>query len=317
MIKIKKILLPTDFSPCADQALDHALFLAAKYRASLHMLHAIVLHAQDPHSPTAHFVDIAEIHQRLRDLARIEMKTAIRSRGASLPSIRMRQRRGFSSAEVILDYASEEDVDLLVMGTHGRRGLGHLLLGSVAEEVVRRAPCPVLTIRERPFPGPIDTLRRVLVPVDFSEHAAKAVVHAKEIAATYGARIDLLHVVEDPPHPAFYDTVGPTTGAAARQIEERARLEMRRLYDGSAGPRTDVRFHVTRGRASEEIVRFAESARSDLLVIATHGLTGLRHWLLGSVADSVVRSAPCPVFTVKAFGRSLIAELAPARNTGS
>jgi nucleotide-binding universal stress UspA family protein len=305
MIEIGKILLPTDFSPCADRALDHALVLAARYRASLHMLHAIVLHDHDPHSPGAQFLDVAEIHQRLQDLARIEMKTSLRSRGSKLPGVVLRQRRGLSPARVILDYANEQRPDLIVMGTHGRHGLGHLLMGSVAGEVVRGAPCPVLTFCERFRLAPSGRMRRILVPIDFSKHASHAMEHARELASAYGARIDLLHVIEETPRPAFYEVAGAGPSAADPVIEERARREMRRLYEAAPGPRVDVRYRVTRGKASDEIVRFAGGAGIDLLVIATHGLSGLRHWLLGSVAEQVVRRAPCPVFTVRAFGRPL------------
>ncbi len=79
--------------------------------------------------------------------------------------------RGFSTAPAILEYAKHNDIDLIVMGTHGRRGLGHLFLGSVAEEVVRLSSVPVLTVRERETPKPFEKMRRLLVPLDFSQHA--------------------------------------------------------------------------------------------------------------------------------------------------
>lgn len=308
MIEIKRILFPTDFSSCADQVLDQSMYLAAKHGATLHMLHAIVLHEDDVHHPAAHFGDIDEIQQRLRDLARIEMKAAISERTESGVEVVMRQQRGFSAADVALQYAEREEIDLIVMGTHGRRGLGRLFLGSVAEEVVRHAPCPVLTIRERGVPRSVGTMSRILVPVDYSSHASSAIRHAKEIAATCGARIDLLHVIDDVPRPAFYDAVGFSADVVAPDIEERARLEMRLLYESTSGPDVDARFHAIGGSASEEIVGFAQVTDADLIVIATHGLSGIRHILMGSVAEKVVRTAPCPVFTVKSFGKSLVGE---------
>ena len=112
MIQIERILFPTDFSPCANQALDHALYLANKYGATLHMLHAIVLHEDDPHSPAAHFSDTDEIHQRLRDLARIEMKTAVSERADARGKVVMQQRRGYSVADVVLAHVSPLSVGL-------------------------------------------------------------------------------------------------------------------------------------------------------------------------------------------------------------
>jgi nucleotide-binding universal stress UspA family protein len=308
MTQINKILFPTDFSPCANQAMDHALYLANRYGATLHMLHAIVLHEDDPHNAAAHFADIDEIQQRLQDLARIEMKAAVMERNAVNADVVMQQRRGISAADVILEYSGQEGIDLIVMGTHGRRGLGHLFLGSVTEQVVRCAPCPVLTLRERESPHAVRTIGRILVPVDYSDHAEHAIGYARRIAAAYGAGLDLLHVVDEAPRPGFYDEVGFSLDVIEADIEKKARTEMIRLYGSSPGPDVDVRYHTIVGRAGEEIVRFAEEAGVDLIVIATHGLSGIGHLLMGSVAEKVVRLAPCPVFTVKSSAKSLVDE---------
>jgi nucleotide-binding universal stress UspA family protein len=313
MITIKRILFPTDFSSCAYQTLDHALYLASKYGATLHMLHAVVLHDDDPHNPAAHFVDFDEICSRLKDLARVQMKTDINAKPDLPRDIVMRQERGVSAPQVILDYCAEQDVDLIVMGTHGRRGLGHLLLGSVAEMVVRRASCPVLTVRERTATKSEGVVERIVVPVDFSEHAGLLLSHAKEIAAVHGATLDLLHVVDEIPYPDFYDTAGYALGRDSSNMERRAREEMTQLFRSAPGPDVDVRYHGITGRASQEIIDFAKIIDADLIVIATHGLSGIKHLLLGSVAERVVRMAPCPVLTVRAFGKSLVGEIVDAR----
>jgi nucleotide-binding universal stress UspA family protein len=306
MIRIGKILFPTDFSPCAEQALGHALYLANKYQASLHVLHAIVLHEDDPHDPSAHFTDIVEIQQRLQDLARTEMQAAISARPDATGEVVMRQRRGISAADVILEYAALEDIDLVVMGTHGRRGLGRLLLGSVAERVVRFSSCPVLTIREHEHPKPIAETNRILVPVDYSDHSKAAIRHARAIAATYGASLELLHVIEEAPRPEFYDEVGFRANLVEADAGEKAKREMRGLYESSPGPEVEARCHAFLGLAGPDIVRFAEDTGVDLIVIATHGLTGLPYLLMGSVAEAIVRMSPCPVCTVKSFGKSLV-----------
>jgi nucleotide-binding universal stress UspA family protein len=305
MLRIKKILLPTDFFPCANQALDHALYLAKKYGAEFHMLHAIVLHEDDPHNPDAHILNLDEIHQRLKEMASASMSASIHERDDGGVRIVMEQRRGVSATDVILTYARNEDIDLIVMGTHGRRGLGHLLLGSVAEEVVRMSDCPVLTIRERAEQQDIDEVTRILVPLDFSEHANNGLRHAKELADTYDAKLDLLHVVEEIVQPAFYEIAGvlPEKVTAARK--DKSAEEMERLFREAAGPDVSVDYHVIVGKASRDIVEFAREEDVDLIAIATHGLTGVKHLLLGSVTEKVVRMAPCPVFTVKSFGRSI------------
>jgi nucleotide-binding universal stress UspA family protein len=306
MIQIDRILFPTDFFPCAAQALDHALFLAGKYRAELHMFHAIVLHQDDPHNPTHHFADLEEIQTRLEELAASEMSAAVGPHEGSGIEIVKVQRREISAAEAILGYAEERDVDLIVMGTHGRRGLGYLFLGSVAAEVVRYARCPVLTIREWPEPREVGRRERILVPVDFSDHAGIALSHAKEIAAIYGARLMLLHVIEETLHPAFYVTGKTSIYEMRPDIRERCVEAMERFCAEASGPEVEVEYYTGDGRAAHHIVAFAEERDADLIVIPTHGLTGLRHLMMGSVTEKVVRRAPCPVFTVKSFGKSLV-----------
>ena len=147
MIRLQKILFPTDFSPCADRAFDLALLLAQHFGAELHMFHAVVLHEDDPHNPAHHFPDPEAIHHRLERLADSEMARLLERQGATEARIRQVKSRGISAAPSILEYADECDADLIVMGTEGRRGPSHLLLGSVAEEVVGHARCPVLTVR--------------------------------------------------------------------------------------------------------------------------------------------------------------------------
>lgn len=306
MLQIKKILYPTDFSRCAQQALDHALYLAEQYNAELHMLHAIVLHEEDPHNPAHHFPNVEDVHKRLKELAHERMSEAVEPHAKDGLNVKLVQERGISSASVILDYAKEQGVDLVVMGTHGRRGLGHLFLGSVAEEVVRLAGCPVLTIRERKEPMPVEAIERLLVPLDFSEHARAALRHAREIAATYGARLQLLHVVEETVHPAFYVTGETSIFKLIPDIREKSEAAMKNMFNEVGGAEVEFDLHVVEGRAARDIVKFAGKNGADLIVIATHGLTGIEHLLLGSVTEKVVRQAPCPVFTVKSFGKSLV-----------
>jgi nucleotide-binding universal stress UspA family protein/CheY-like chemotaxis protein len=306
MIKLHRILFPTDFSRCANQALAHALYLAKQYDAELHMLHAHVLFEDDPHHPAHHFPDKEEIHARLRALATTQMSSDVAAYGVNDLKITQVQRRGISTAPVILEYARENDVDLIVMGTHGRRGLGHLLLGSVAEEIVRLAPCPVLTIRERKKPIAVETIRRILVPTDFSEHARQALLTAREIAASYHARLQLLHVVEPMNYPAFYMAERISYLNIVPDITAKSSQALKTLITQEVGNKVETESHVIQGPAAHDIVEFAKREASDLIVIATHGLTGLEHLLLGSVAEKVIRRAPCPVLTVKAFGKSLI-----------
>lgn len=299
MLKIEKILFPTDFSSCADRALDYALVFARRYGAQLHMLHAVVLHEDDPRNPDQRFPDFTEIHQRLAEIAGDRMDATIESRQTEGLQIVKAQERGVAAAPVILQYAADNDIDLIVMGTHGRRGLEHLLLGSVAEEVVRRAPCPVMTVREtRGGPESVE-LREILVPVDFSKYSKAALQAAAELAEQFGAKLTLLHVVEESIHPAFYVTGKESVMELNPEIEDKSKEAMTRLLSEMGKSHVGFETEVVAGRPANEIIKFAESHGTDLIVTGTHGLSGLERFLLGSTTEKVVRHVDCPVLTVK------------------
>lgn len=306
MLDIRKILYPTDFSESAARALPHALRLAQAHGAEVHLLHALVLHAADEAELERRYEELAEEARReLEELAGEDPGQGPEAALLLIPAV----RRGISAAPAILDYAAEADVDLIAMGSHGRRGIRRMLVGSVAEEVVRTAACPVLTVRSRNGePGEMPEFRRIVVPVDFSEHSRLAVECAAELAAAFGARVDLLHVVEEPVYPEFYL---PVSAPAFELPELRARAE-ERLRELAAGVEAGVPeggvpagVEVRAGRSATEIAEFAKERRADLIVIASHGLHGLDRVLLGSVTERLMRHAPCSVLTVKAFGKRL------------
>lgn len=302
-MKVRRILFPTDFSDTADQALSHALFLAEQYGAVLHLLHAVVLHEYDPNDPDHHFPDAKELLTRMFEIADSEMARLLEQRQVEALEIKEEKRKGFSAAEVILEYAAEIEADLLVMGTHGRRGAARLLLGSVAEEVVRRAECPVMTLRKRESPRSLETIEKILVPIDFSDHSRLALRHAESLAERYEAGLELLFVVEVPTYPYFY------TPPEDEYIEARAARASQALNDLAAeelSTAVPCATFVRSGKAAREIVDFAAEESIDLVVIATHGLGGVERLLIGSTAEEVVRRVDCPVLTVKAFGKSLL-----------
>lgn len=306
MLTIERILFPTDFSAGSERALDAAVALADEFDAELHMLHAVVLHADDPNDPAHHFPDADEIRRRLEQTAENRMASGIAERPAAGVRVRRHQRRGMSVAPVILELADEVDADLIVMSTHGRRGLGNVLLGSVTEEVLRLARCPVLTIRAGveatgfPEAGPI------LVPVDFSEHSRQALALARELAQRFSARIEVLHVFERPIHPEIYLGGMPLDSPDFRTVETSLREALETFVRETPGPDVDIGHFVLEGRAVPVILEFAEQHEVGLIAIATHGLTGLAHVLLGSVSEKIVRRAECPVLTARAFGKSLL-----------
>lgn len=296
MVDIKKIVYATDFSKCSENAFPIAVRLAAGHDAELHMLHAIVLHADDPHDPAHHFPEPEELYERMRSSAEKRMATAAESEEMPALKIVRAQVRGISPAPVILEYAEEQRADLIVMGTHGRRGLRHLLLGSVAEEVVRLADCPVLTVREDAESA--TAFERILVPMDYSRSSEVALRYAREIAATEGAGLHLLHVLEVGTYPDFYFPVQASQMFDMPELKEKALQHLRDRLERE-GPAVPAEVHVELGHPAQNIVEYAERLEIDLIVLASHGRTGLERALLGSVAEGVTRRAKCPVLIVK------------------
>jgi nucleotide-binding universal stress UspA family protein len=306
MLRIRRILAPTDFSRCGEQALVQAAFLALRHDAELLALHVITLFEGDPCRPSVELV--SEVERRVEETIRerLDAVTApLRAQGARVVTASV---RGVSAAPSIAGYAAANDADLIVCGTHGRRGVEHLILGSVAEEVIRRAPCPVLTVRERrEKPGSPDLVRNVLAPLDFSDNSRVALAHARETAAFYGARLHVLHVVENNLRPAFYNTHGLSMLEVIPKIEQRSKEMLQSEVKALPAHDVEIEEHVVRGHAAREIVRFAEDQQMDLIVIATHGLTSISHFFIGSVAEKVARRSPCPVMVIKSFGKYLVA----------
>lgn len=306
MIKLQKILFPTDFSRCADQALTHAVFLAEIYGAELHILHVVTLFEEQPDLFSSELDETEKMIRIIEDKAEKQLNKIADASGTDDMKIITSQKRAISVALAILEYASDNDIDLIVMGTHGRRGLEHIILGSAAEEVVRLSKCPVFTIRETEEVRMISSLNNILVPIDFSEHSKNALLYSKEIADSYKADLQLLHIIEDTMHPAFSLTGKSSIFDLVPGIEEDSRNRIVQMAKEAGLTQENVKIIVKGGKASHDIIKFAADNPIDLIIIATHGLTGLEHFLLGSVTEKVVRRAPCPVFTVKAFGKSLL-----------
>jgi nucleotide-binding universal stress UspA family protein len=190
--------------------------------------------------------------------------------------------------------------DLIVMGTHGRTGLDRLISGSVAETVLRRASCPVLALRSRDCEptsqeeAPATTsIRTILHPTDFSDCADDALRVARSLAREHGAQLIILHTIPMESVPIELALPPVDRRACQTALEVRAaRLN---------GPELDLpaKTKLADGDAAEEIIRTADEAECDLIVMGTHGRSGLGRLLMGSVAESVLRRASRPVLAVK------------------
>lgn len=300
MKKVKRILVPTDFSKNADQALQFAAMLALKFESEIILLHVVSLFQDDPNNPAYQFPDVDSILESVEASARESLK-ALDIEHAGIP-IAKKMIRGISPAESIITYASEENVDLIIMGTHGRTGLSHFLLGSVAERVIRHMPCPVITIKGSGVRKPAAKLARIVVAVDFSNYSKLALAHAADLARAFDATVEVIHVIEEQVHPSFYITGETSIFKFNPELRDKSRKALRDFVHTAVIEPVSFDVHVREGRIHDEIVKYAHEQGADLIVVATHGLSGLDHFLIGSTTEKVVRKATVPVFTINARG---------------
>lgn len=295
MLHLQNILVPIDFSECAENALHLALDLAVRAGAELHLVHVW---------PEASLSEIVAINEgeAARDVAFQLNEATVEPLRRLDPEVRGKidivheLLKNGHPAEAILAYARDHEIDLIVMGTHGRRGLRRWILGSVTEEVLHEAPCPVLAVRPDEDPAPIS---HILVPVDFSEASGKALAQAKNLASLYDAALTLLFVAEEYYVPTFSDTGLPvfTLFQFDPEITAQATEALRRMDEETLGPEVPTTYLVRSGQAHRTIVSVANETQAGLVMMATQGL-GQMHGIIGSVTDRVVRTAPCPVWTV-------------------
>ena len=292
------VLFAADFSANSREAFRAACSLAIEDKTRLVVLHVVepkwgpkqsVLRGQQTLEPAGDKPDNAHreaLRQQMRD---------VYAPGHPI-DVDYRLREGDAVAE-ILRTAREIGSDLIVMGTNGSNPLRRLLAGSVATAVLHSARCPVLALRPIEHPHVAHNPPVILHPTDFSEGSEAALRVARSLARDRAARLILLHVA---PLQVVLEG-GMTAELDVRDLRDA--LEAAR--DRADGP--ELKFPVetwfSRGSAAQEIVRVAEEIGSDLIVMGTHGRTGLARLLMGNTAESVLPEASCPVMIVKASQR--------------
>lgn len=297
---IQRILCPVDFSDATKFALTPAFSLVTEFNAELLLAH--VLDYPYPHvGPVVQGFDVETYYDVMEDKALVQLEALVDDDVREFASTRAIVRRGSAYGEIVR-LAEEEEADLIVLPTHARTGLDHVLWGSVAEKVVRLAPCPVMTVSPRlETPRPFGC-RRVLFATDFSRCAEHALPSALSIARHYGAELLMVHVVTvwdyDPANPEWrFPPISPEHRGA---IEEAGRERLDQAGTAAGADGVTVRTLLVRGfDPGMEIVRVAEEEAADLIVMATHGRTGVSHLVVGSAAEKVVRYSSCPVLTTK------------------
>lgn len=287
MKTLLKIVAAVDRSPHALRVIRHAIDLAKLSNSELHFVFVKI-----PFGET--FDKLTEDHRRHLVA---EQLTALDAENVVV-------HHEVISAEVvapsIVHYAGHIGANLIVMGSHGRRGFRKFIMGSVAMEVVRSAECPVYTVggKDETDAGR-NPMSQILVPYDFSGDSEQALEYAVSMATILNANIDVLHIVEDAFYPAFYGPFMHSVYESSPDIEQIARETLKRRIEETNFDLRRVDITVMPGHPGADISRYAEENAMDLIIMATHGLSGVRHLFMGSVAERTAQTAPCPVLTIR------------------
>lgn len=297
-----QILLPTDFSHYALHAMNYAMAFAKHFDAKLHFAHVIdsaLFHIGGSQGVWLTETDAERVYISMVDHAENRLEALVQEAEDAGISAERHVVRG-NPPHALGELAKDLRCRLVIMATHGRSGVEHFVFGSVAEKVIRESSIPVLCIKhpEHEFVKGIDNkleLKRILFPTDFSQLSAEGLPFAVDLARSFGATLTIVYanelsvmLPEYLPEMAMSTTLDIATGAQRSLDEMKASI-------------TDVPVEtiLRTGVHHREIIAAAEETGADLIVLPTHGRSGMNHALFGSVAERVVRSAKCPVLTIR------------------
>ncbi len=302
LLHIERILVPLDFSESSVEALHFALPFARETGARLDLLHVIesIPAAFGPPGELGYPPPPPEKEAQRAAAARLEQLAAAEVRRPVHAKTLVKEG---TPAQVIKETAADLRSDLLILSTHGHTGLKRFFLGSTAEKVVRRAPCPVLTVRHRvlarigsPQSPPSERINRILVPVDFSAPSGEMLKYAVAFANQFRASLVLFHVVD-------------RINVPSRVVYYATHLQMTVLHAGMTKLSGWAKRYVPDDVEVEQVVRAGEPydvirevarrERADLIIIAARGHGAVKRFFIGSTAGRVVRHAPCPVLVVR------------------
>jgi nucleotide-binding universal stress UspA family protein len=282
-----KVMSFHDLSPASRRALEWAVGWATVFRSRLKIVHVDEWSVSGGEGEAARAAE-QRIHEDVED-AFFRVFPGRLEKGPADLEIAVGQGR---PVPALLKAIEDDSPDLVVLGTHGRTDLPYVLMGSVAEKIVRHSPAPVLVLRRRSICPP----RSALVPVDFSPSVGRALSLADAVAETLRLKLSLLHVVPPAPSPAGRETIGTGNLLDGLAPSEKTAAEQMDLLC-AARPSVEASYCLSGEPVAEAICRTAAEIGTDLILIPTHRRAGLGRFLLGGVAEQVVRYAPCAVLS--------------------
>jgi nucleotide-binding universal stress UspA family protein len=291
------ILAPTDLSPAAESGLKAAADLARRSSARVTILNVIDLSGLDDSWVPRDALVRLERDFRAEATPRLE---ALRERLFKGVPVEIQIVEGMGASVAIAQYARDHDVDVIVLASHGRTGFKRAVLGSVAERVVRGAPGDVIVVRSDDIEEEQGMeIKTILVPTDFSGYADEALERATQFAKLTQAEIHVLHAYEFPMPLLVADVPVSLPQEVYDQVQDAAKQGVEKRIAKVVAEGVKAAGGVICDNPTRAILDAAVKTHADLIVMGTHGRTGMKHVLLGSVAERIVRMAPCPVMTVK------------------
>jgi nucleotide-binding universal stress UspA family protein len=295
MKEIRNIVVATDFSALSEAAAARAAYLARLEGGAVHLVHAVgfplIAAPFEVSLPPTVWESVRQAaHEQLERARKAVEATGVKTVTTELSDSKDPVRE-------IAAAARRHSADLVVMGTHGYRGLQHAFLGSVAERTLRSLDRPVLAVKES-LEAAARPIEKILLAVDFSAHSERAAEVAAALAARLHASVDVVHAIELPHDWSPYLSVAGTE--LEQKIEADRSRQLERVRKRVASSKVRVATHLLRGHADVVIAEVARETGAQLIAMGTRGNTGLAHVLLGSVAERTLRAAACSVLCVKA-----------------
>lgn len=299
MISFKKILVPVDFSEPSKKALTYGFTLATQFNSQLLITHIV------PESSALMYAfptEMWKVEKEQHEKARREIDTLVRAEYASKLNLQTIIKIGSIEGE-LLGIVTDEAVDLVVMGTHGRRNLGRWFIGSVTEHLLRKVPAPVLTVShvgsEEHAVGLV-SLKQILYATDFSESSTAGLKYAIELARGTGARLTVMHVVDHDDRILWGPALITHLENERAKLVQEIRKKLAELIAREKPPDIEIEPLVVEGKSFRKIVEVAEQRGMDIIVLNLQSKSMLERALLGSTAERVVRLARTPVLSVPA-----------------
>ena len=285
-VSLRRILWATDFSPCSEAALQYAMGIAHRYGAYLYLAHVVRPESFDYVVPEA-VTGMLDEARRGAEEQMARLLVTGRLRGVSHQVI-----IGVGMLWPVLSrLVQEHEIDMIVAGTHGRTGFRKLLLGSVAQEIFRNAPCPVLTVgpRVNAEAGEAVRARRILYATNFTPASEGSACYAVSLAQENQADLTLMHVVEEG------DDLSP---GRRMEVTDSVGRQLRELVPAQRDTQHEPEFVVEFGSPPEMILKAAEEHKADFIVLGIRRPTHLFGHPTSDTAYKVVCGAGCPVLTV-------------------